>query len=43
MDSINGENFELIMALLEDEELMDLACDKEIDDKVAEVSQYYSS
>ena len=38
MGTIDGENFELIMALLEDEELMDMACDGEIDNEVAEVS-----
>ena len=39
MDTIDGENFELIMALLEDEELMDMACDGEIDNKVEEVNR----
>ena len=42
MDSINGEHFELMMALLEDEELMDIAYDEEIDNnvKISEVSHF---
>ena len=39
MDSIDGENYELIMALLEDEEMMEMACDEEIGDTGVEVSR----